>query len=198
MRSAFWALASEQGTITMIWSGIMRERAPFQLRVHIAWRRNSGRRDLDLSSRTLGHSYGTREPSENLLFAWKCVHDALPTKVNLRKRGVVISQGCDVCAADYENLLHVLFFCSFSRLVWAIAGIPWRSLQCSSTKLEDWFRGVHRELDRVDWDYFLAICWALWWARNRRMFEGKELEASEVIRLAARFSGKQGISGRVE
>ncbi|KAL0444003.1 UNVERIFIED_CONTAM: hypothetical protein Slati_2123000 [Sesamum latifolium] len=155
-----------------------------------------GRNGLVLSLLILGNSiWNSKAPPKVLLFAWKCVNEALLTKANLRKRGIAVSPGCDCCSADHEDLLHVLFFYSFSRLVWAIAGIPWGSLQFKSSRLEDWSRGVHGELDRADWDYFITICWALWWAHNQRMFEGKVMEAPEVIRIAVRFCGRQGGGG---
>ncbi|KAL0456056.1 UNVERIFIED_CONTAM: hypothetical protein Slati_0944800 [Sesamum latifolium] len=118
------------------------------------------------SGSQLTHSWkfiwNSKAPPKVLLFAWKCVNEALPTKANLHKRGIAVSPGCDYCSANQEDLLHVLFFCSFTHLVWVIAGIPWGSLRCNSSRLEEWFKGVHGELDRAVWDYFITICWALW------------------------------------
>ncbi|KAL0409513.1 UNVERIFIED_CONTAM: hypothetical protein Sradi_1885700 [Sesamum radiatum] len=78
------------------------------------------------------------------------------------------------------------------RFIWNSKAPPKGFLQCNSSRLEDWFKGVYDELDRADWDYFITICWALWWAHNQRMFEGKVVEAPEVIRLAVRFCGRHG------
>ncbi|KAL0433399.1 UNVERIFIED_CONTAM: hypothetical protein Slati_2674200 [Sesamum latifolium] len=40
----------------------------------------------------------------------------------------------------------------FARLVWAISELPWGSIACAAHSTEGWFRGVHRELGRRDWD----------------------------------------------
>ncbi|KAL0444761.1 UNVERIFIED_CONTAM: hypothetical protein Slati_2198800 [Sesamum latifolium] len=109
-----------------------------------------------------------------VLFAWKCVWEALPTSENLKKRGVPIFDGCVSCSADTEDVFHVLFFCSFAHLVWVVSGFPWGALRFTSASVEDWFRAVHGELDWSEWELFLNICWALWWARNQRIFDGEK------------------------
>ncbi|KAL0461452.1 UNVERIFIED_CONTAM: putative mitochondrial protein [Sesamum latifolium] len=64
-----------------------------------------------------------------VLFAWRCAHDVLPTSQRLLQKGVIISEGCGSCRCldDHEDVMDILFFCSFARLVWAISGLPWGS-----------------------------------------------------------------------
>ncbi|KAL0402321.1 UNVERIFIED_CONTAM: hypothetical protein Slati_4262000 [Sesamum latifolium] len=97
-----------------------------------------------------------------VLFAWKLVCEALPTTENLKKRGIPISDSC-FCSIDMGGFGFVV-----------------GELRFTSASVEDWFRAVHGELDQSEWYLFLNICWALWWARNQRMFEGREVEAPEV------------------
>ncbi|KAL0405669.1 UNVERIFIED_CONTAM: hypothetical protein Slati_3880800, partial [Sesamum latifolium] len=127
-----------------------------------------------------------------VLFSWRSAHDVLPTSQRLLQRGVTISEGCGSCLADHEDVMHVLFFCSFARLVWAISGLPWGVLQTASASVEQWFSRVNYDLERAEWDFFLTICWALWWTRNQRIFEGKRIEAHVVHRLACHMSGFTG------
>ncbi|KAL0320306.1 UNVERIFIED_CONTAM: putative mitochondrial protein [Sesamum radiatum] len=79
------------------------------------------------------------------LFAWHCAADALPTVVNLRRRGVRMDDGCCVCFYP-NNVIHVLRRCSFGRLVFACSDLPWKSLDCSCVSVEDWFSKVFGEL----------------------------------------------------
>ncbi|KAL0438958.1 UNVERIFIED_CONTAM: hypothetical protein Slati_2378800, partial [Sesamum latifolium] len=104
----------------------------------------------------------SKAPPKVVMFAWHCASNALPTNDNLRHRG-------------------------FARLAWATSGLPWGSLNCQVHSVEDWFRHVHRELGRQDWDLFISICGALWWRRNKRTSEGSGVEALEVIRLVGRM-----------
>ncbi|KAL0462205.1 UNVERIFIED_CONTAM: hypothetical protein Slati_0108100 [Sesamum latifolium] len=96
----------------------------------------------------------------------RCAHDVLPTAMKLKQRGILSSEECVSCLADQEDALHVLFFCNFSRLTWVISGLPWRALHATSTSLEVWFRRVQNDLERAEWDLFLTVCWAIWWACN--------------------------------
>ncbi|KAL0458268.1 UNVERIFIED_CONTAM: hypothetical protein Slati_0454000 [Sesamum latifolium] len=61
-----------------------------------------------------------------------------------------------------------------------------------SANVEQWFSRVHYDLERAEWDFFLTICWALWWGRNQRIFEGKRIEAHVVHQLACCMSGFTG------
>ncbi|KAL0378895.1 UNVERIFIED_CONTAM: hypothetical protein Sradi_3195000 [Sesamum radiatum] len=93
-----------------------------------------------------------------VLFAWKSTLEALPTSVTLKCRGLLVDEECGDCLMAKEDVLHVLCFCSFARLVWAISGLPWSALVCDYSGTEEWFRSVFGELDRSSWDYFLSIC----------------------------------------
>ncbi|KAL0433395.1 UNVERIFIED_CONTAM: hypothetical protein Slati_2673800 [Sesamum latifolium] len=122
------------------------------------------------------------------MFAWRCVQNSLPTAENL-KRKEIPSEGCVGCSEDREDTLHLLFNCSFARLVWAISGLPWGVVGSAGPGVESWFKWVHSKLEKDDWGLFLSICWALWWARNQRIFEGRRVEASSVIPTASRSIG---------
>ncbi|KAL0419036.1 UNVERIFIED_CONTAM: hypothetical protein Sradi_1317100 [Sesamum radiatum] len=75
--------------------------------------------------------------------------------MNLQRRGIV--EGYRGFMSENEDVLHIIFFCSFSRLVWAIYGLPWSALNSNSSCTEAWFRGVFGELHYTDWDFFLSI-----------------------------------------
>ncbi|KAL0355427.1 UNVERIFIED_CONTAM: hypothetical protein Sradi_3989600 [Sesamum radiatum] len=124
-----------------------------------------------------------------LLFGWRCVQEALPTSVNLSRKGIPIADGCVHCSATQEDILHVLVLCCFARLVWAVSGLPGDAVRCPTTSVEGWFRRTHGKLSRSEWKLFLSICWALWRARNSCIFDGKRFEAHEIVGLARRIGG---------
>ncbi|KAL0410634.1 UNVERIFIED_CONTAM: hypothetical protein Slati_3653100 [Sesamum latifolium] len=126
----------------------------------------------------------SKAPPRVLIFAWRCAQDALPTTVRLRSRGVKLDEGCGFCGVASEDVLHVLSHCSFARLVWAISDLAMSSIECSQTNLEIWLRVVRRRLSRGEWDYFLTICWSIWKARNQLLFEGRPMDAHEIIQQA--------------
>ncbi|KAL0444005.1 UNVERIFIED_CONTAM: hypothetical protein Slati_2123200 [Sesamum latifolium] len=125
-------------------------------------------------------------PPKILLFAWKCGRNALPTLENLQRRGLAWDEVCVNCGAPSETLLHTLVFYHFLRLVCAIFHLPWRSIAQQAADTEEWMRLVHQELDQLDFAFFLLLCWALWSHRNRRIFKGMQMEATEVLDMARR------------
>ncbi|KAL0421015.1 UNVERIFIED_CONTAM: hypothetical protein Slati_3124400 [Sesamum latifolium] len=79
-------------------------------------------------------------PPKVVLFTWRCAWNALPTNVNLQRRGIAVNERCGGCLAEKEDILHVLLFCSFARLVWAITGLPYSVLSCNSSCTETWLQ----------------------------------------------------------
>ncbi|KAL0378315.1 UNVERIFIED_CONTAM: hypothetical protein Sradi_3137000 [Sesamum radiatum] len=119
-----------------------------------------------------------------VLFAWKCVRNAIPTSSNLRNKGLRIDGGCYWCDEETEDVMHVMRFCNFARLVWALSGLPWGVIGVHTTCTETWFRTVYREIRGPNFDYFLTVCWALWKGRNLVAFEGTKMRAHEIVRVA--------------
>ncbi|KAL0345931.1 UNVERIFIED_CONTAM: hypothetical protein Sradi_4424400 [Sesamum radiatum] len=77
-----------------------------------------------------------------VLFAWRCAWNALPTNVNLQRRGIAVNEGCGGCMSEKEDAMRVLLFCNFARLVWV-----WPYLECSELQFllcRDMFRGRAR------------------------------------------------------
>ncbi|KAL0451278.1 UNVERIFIED_CONTAM: hypothetical protein Slati_1105900 [Sesamum latifolium] len=111
--------------------------------------------------------------------------NAIPTGANLRKRGIQVDGVCLFGSGqEVEDLVHVLCLCSFARLVWALSDLPWGAVAYQTGSIEAWLRSVHREIRGPEYDVFLTICWALWRNRNNRLFEGKGMQAHEIITLA--------------
>ena len=54
-------------------------------------------------------------PAKIRIFAWKACMNALPTKLNLYKRGINTSVICPICDHGVETILHSLVFCDPAR-----------------------------------------------------------------------------------
>ncbi|CAA7021474.1 unnamed protein product [Microthlaspi erraticum] len=57
-------------------------------------------------------------------FLWRCLSNNLSVAKSLKKRRVLRDDSCCRCRNEEEDVNHLLFQCTFSRLVWAISGIP--------------------------------------------------------------------------
>ena len=74
-------------------------------------------------------------------FAWRAYREALPTKVNLKKRKVLANESCDWCKVMPETVGHALWGCPKAQKLW----------ECSKLALS---------LDRRDIS-FMDILWQL-------------------------------------
>ena len=57
-------------------------------------------------------------PPKIRIFSWKACVNALPTLLNLRKRGVNTNGMCPVCGLEVESIYHALFKCSSVKNIW--------------------------------------------------------------------------------
>lgn len=47
---------------------------------------------------------------------------------------------------------------------------------------------MRKETDDVQFHFCILVCWALWYSRNRYVFEGQSLEAMEVINFVRDYN----------
>ncbi|KAL0364177.1 UNVERIFIED_CONTAM: hypothetical protein Sangu_0515300, partial [Sesamum angustifolium] len=94
---------------------------------------------------------------EVMLFAWEVCGDALLVLSPYRSAECILTKLSSVCNLE-DNTLHVLLRCHFSCLVWALSGLPCRSLSCGHSSAEFWVRGVHSALDKEGFRRALLVC----------------------------------------
>jgi hypothetical protein len=66
--------------------------------------------------------WGLQVPNSTKIFLWRACNDILPTKENLKKRGVVDDDLCRFCGIDRETIMHILWECPSSQDVWGSCG----------------------------------------------------------------------------
>ena len=104
---------------------------------------------------------------------WRACHDALPTCVNLHKRGVEIDVYCPVCGAGYETISHIFLDCEFAMDFWRKS--PFR-LCTNEREHVDFGAWCHKALSELNADQsglLVTLIWGLWTIRNRWVFEKK-------------------------
>nr|GEW63964.1 RNA-directed DNA polymerase, eukaryota [Tanacetum cinerariifolium] len=94
------------------------------------------------------------------VFAWKVSLDCLPTRLNLAKRGVQISESrCQICSSALEDSSHLFFSCSLARdvarLVFRWWNVSWSPLYSYADCLA-WLSSISKvTLQRDDSDVIL-------------------------------------------
>lgn len=123
------------------------------------------------------------------VFLWKSLSEALPTTDLLRSRGMKGVNRCQTFGEETESINHILFDCTFARLVWARSSIPHPKNGFSGvsiyTNMNYLFtlRNLNRlrEEDKRVWPWIL---WNLWKKKNEMCFEGRCLTAVDLVRKA--------------
>ena len=97
----------------------------------------------------------------------------------MNHRGLHCELQCEVCQqCSLETANHLFFQCIYARGVWTGMNMMLGAdfLQNGDTILasvdKSW-RACQRRFSRDKWgSYFFAVCWFLWRARNKLIFEG--------------------------
>ena len=99
--------------------------------------------------------------------------NALPTKLNLYKRGINTSVCCPICDLGAETILHSLVFCDPDRQVWD----KWKNcpvnLRSNYLDFADIAMGFMATGTLHDLECFFATAWFLWCSRDLKVFEAE-------------------------
>ncbi|KAK9037405.1 hypothetical protein V6N11_022316 [Hibiscus sabdariffa] len=121
-------------------------------------------------------------------FMWLILHERVPVKVELLKRGVslVADDSCPLCNQARETVEHLFFTCSVSWQLWTSLASCW---------------GVSLVLHRnplkllIDWPYLcskfsrdimwllipFAVVWSIWLQMNEIIFHGKPRDLVQLV-----------------
>ncbi|XP_013617749.1 PREDICTED: uncharacterized protein LOC106324301 [Brassica oleracea var. oleracea] len=127
--------------------------------------------------------WSTKTSPKLKLFLWSTIQGALPLGVELQKRGLNAAALCPRCK-EVETAMHTFFLCPFAKEVWN--HVPFKTpvhiaedMDFKSAIVK--FRqalclppiGVRSPL--LPW-----VCWSLWTARNKLIFEDKTNPPIEI------------------
>ncbi|XP_010468154.1 PREDICTED: uncharacterized protein LOC104748171 [Camelina sativa] len=129
-------------------------------------------------------------PSKIQHFFWQIGSGTLPLLERLAHRGVRCDTMCKRCNSGVETINHALFECPRSRGVWEL----------SSVRMDPWgfpYTSIYANLDFIFWrassqswvsDIGIQlpwIIWSIWKDRNKKVFQGFEVEPLEILNQAA-------------
>lgn len=110
-------------------------------------------------------------PGKVVSFVWRMCKDVIPTAVNLISKRVNMLDRCVWCQIAAEDGLHILFQCSFAREVWTAGGMEGlTSVMLGETVMQVAKRVLYAG-SKDQGSIFGMICWALWYRRNKLIWE---------------------------
>ncbi|KAM6577068.1 hypothetical protein CsatB_028905 [Cannabis sativa] len=113
---------------------------------------------------------------------WRGGTNCLSTKVQLITKRVDVDSLCPVCGLHNETIMHALVYCSTASQYWEKAAIQLPLQQ--GTSFVDWCVTVFNTATVETRKLFCTLCWALWSARNDKVWKNKDTNASFIFAFA--------------
>ena len=111
------------------------------------------------------------------ILAWKVKMDALPSRLNLSKRGMEInSLSCPICDLGVESTTHLFFGCRFVNDVYHKIASWWDMSYSRCSTFEEWWHWLlsirlPAKLKEVFEGVIYITWWAIWGFRNKALFD---------------------------
>ncbi|KAK2419405.1 Ribonuclease H superfamily protein [Trifolium repens] len=111
---------------------------------------------------------------------WRIIHKAITVKSELSKRGVNCNVLCPRCLIKEETIDHTFMHCPHATKIWfgSKLGI---CFDHRHSNISEWIQHVINCLNKDDVIYMAAVLYGIWYARNLKVFEDKDIEDDRVI-----------------
>ena len=106
-------------------------------------------------------------PPKVHIFAWKMCMNALPTFVNLQRRGVKLCDFCLACGKELESTLHVFVKCEVATRVWRCWVDSPVNLLNVNMDIIDITMQIFESGTSRDLEVFFGVTWAIWYNKNK-------------------------------
>ncbi|CAJ2628079.1 unnamed protein product [Trifolium pratense] len=108
---------------------------------------------------------------KNLL--WRICRRCVPTRVNLRSRGVNCITVCSLCNDHDEDSRHVFFDCPSSRNVWSMCSFGNKIIAAlhNNYAASNLIFDLLQQLSNEDASLMACVIWSIWKQRNNRIWK---------------------------
>lgn len=128
-------------------------------------------------------------PPKVKMFGWKAIHNGLSVMENMAKRGLGVDVICPKCRSVEETILHMLLKCEDARRVWYLSPLRVDVENVLCRKFGEWVEDLAKcNLEDDWWNLFWMVCWHIWLARNRWVFDKQRLDCRDVVEKEVRGS----------
>jgi hypothetical protein len=118
------------------------------------------------------------------VFAWLLISDRLNTRDLLKRRHwhVTDDEHCVLCPGrNYEDRIHLLFECNFSRRIWNYLQIEW----VGTDDMQLVLNGARKSFAKPFFmEVVILACWNIWLLRNGKIFS---VEVCSFTRWKGKF-----------
>ncbi|XP_022041471.1 uncharacterized protein LOC110944058 [Helianthus annuus] len=133
-------------------------------------------------------------PMKVNLFVWRAEMERIRTKVALMRRRINVQDGmCSLCDSGDEDVMHLFTGCTFSFGVWLAMGKWCNIAPIMAFHFKD-LLSIQDQVPGCKWakkvirGIVMVTCWALWKARNEKVFQGTNPKVVEVVAMVKSWS----------
>jgi hypothetical protein len=124
-------------------------------------------------------------------FAWTLLHKKILTANNLIKRNWPNDPTCKLCGNEPETPNHLCLNCPFAKQVWSDLkrwlNLPVLDAVTMTGTIHGFWRRCRAKFDKSHRRNFDGVMiyfwWSIWKERNRRIFQQRSMQASQVALL---------------
>lgn len=123
-------------------------------------------------------------PHKSQIFLWRFCKNNIPVRNLLRGKGINCPISCPMCNRDIEHILHLFFDCEFDKEC-----LSKTDLTFDMTTIEfgaDWLLNKLNTESNDNLITITRVLTGIWFARNRKVWEEKGLEANMVMELSSK------------
>ncbi|KAL4304565.1 hypothetical protein GQ457_10G010000 [Hibiscus cannabinus] len=187
-------IGSVQCKDTIVWhdnqNGIYSVKSGYHLILNSSTPNCPSSSDTSTLNKSLWRSiWQLKTPPKLQSFLWKVCRNAIATNDNLVARFKKGNPSCSRCEHASESIEHVLLFCPFAQAIW-------RASNFSCTPILEgfpgftkwWWRIYNSSFKNANQNCMVLIaflCWNIWKARNKWVFQGIKNDPIEVWQEAA-------------
>jgi hypothetical protein len=111
---------------------------------------------------------------------WRILNNALPVKSNLVKRDIRIDPLCPWCYSHVETPSHVFLECDWAKQVWLASPLTLNLHHNPISEISEWIHYQITNLDKESMEKVIAILYYIWYARNQKLFQDKQIPQNEI------------------
>lgn len=93
-------------------------------------------------------------------FGWRALHNGLPVRESLGKRGINLDERCPMCDEEQETITHTLLLCSEIRQMWRCSPLRIEIDDAVPHTFMEWVIEKEKVIkDGEWWDHLWSILW---------------------------------------
>uniref|UniRef100_A0A803PH14 Reverse transcriptase zinc-binding domain-containing protein n=1 Tax=Cannabis sativa TaxID=3483 RepID=A0A803PH14_CANSA len=126
-----------------------------------------------------------KTPPKMKNLVWRAAKGCLPSMTQLQSKRVNVNHICPVYTVAPETIEHSLLSCPVAAAVWDRVGID-KAMQ-QDVFFMDWCMHQFVLLDSDNSSLLVALCWAIWNARNDKVWQNKVMGVKSIVASASNY-----------